>query len=95
MRALSFTTGAMTLSLYAAACGGASSAPPAAAPKPDAPTERRPPPGTHVGTWPDLGASSATPRELPGSRDPFLWERPAAPKPPKAQVPLRLHRPIE
>jgi hypothetical protein len=94
MRALSFTVGAMTLSLIAAACGGASNAP-VAAPEPDPPTEQRPPPGTRVDTWPHLGASWATGVELPGSRDPFLWERPEEPTPPSAQVPLRLHRPIE
>jgi len=95
MRALSFTAGAMTLSLIAVACAHASNAPPAAVPARDPPTEQRPPPGTRVDTWPDLGAWSVTGRELPGSSDPFLWERPEEPKPPSAQVPLRLHRPIE
>ncbi len=83
------------LSLLVVACAHASNGPAAAAPEPAPPTERRPPPGTRVDTWPSLGAWSATKRELPGSRDPFLWERPEEPKPPKAQVPLRLHRPIE
>jgi hypothetical protein len=94
MRALSFTAGAMMLSLIAVACAPASNRP-AEAPERDPPTERRPPPGTRVDTWPSLGAWSATKREMPGIRDPFLWERPEEPKPPKAQVPLRLHRPVE
>ena len=97
MRALSSLTLAVTLSLFAAACAHTSNPPTATAPEPEPATEPRPPPGTRLVAWPDLGAWSGhtTRRELPGSSDPFLWQRPAEPTPPKAQVPLRLHRPID
>jgi hypothetical protein len=100
MRALSFflSLAVLSLSLLALACRHRADTPDAAsgpAPEADASASQRPPPGTRIEEWPELGAWSATRHELPGSRDPFLWERPAAPEPPKAQIPLRLHRPID
>lgn len=102
MRALSFTVAAMMLSLVAAACPHRSDGPDAVTPLADAvtpqaepPPSRRPPPGTRIDAWPEVGVWTTTGIELPGSSDPFLWERPAEPTPPKAQVPLRLHRPTE
>jgi hypothetical protein len=93
MRASSFIAGAVSLSLLATACTHRSERPAAAMPELAPKVERRPPPGTRIDTWPDLGVWSTTGVELPGSSDPFLWEK--ASTPPKAQVPLRLHRPVE
>jgi hypothetical protein len=102
MRAPSLTLplAALSLSLLALACRHRSDPPAAAsatAPERDGAVEQRPPPGTRIETkaWPELGAWSATERELPGSRDLFLWERRATEIPPKAQIPLRLHRPVD
>lgn len=100
MRALSFflSLAALSLSLLALACRHRADTPDAAsapAPEADASASPQPPPGTRIEAWPELGAWSAAERELPGSRDPFLWERPPTPEPPKAQIPLRLHRPID
>jgi hypothetical protein len=94
MRALSFTFVVLSLSLLVPACRHRSETPSSTTPERDAPVKQQPPPGTRVETWPDLGAS-ATRIELPGSRDPFLWESRATSMPPKAQIPHRLHRPVE
>jgi hypothetical protein len=95
MRALSFLAGAMSLSLLVLGCAHRSTIPEVVIPERDPKAERRPPPGTRVDGWPDLGVWSVTGTELPGSRDPFLWEKASAPVPPKAQVPHRLHRPVD
>jgi hypothetical protein len=100
MRALSFflSLAALSLSLLALACRHRSDtldAMTAPAPELDAAASTRPPPGTRIEAWPELRAGSATRGELPGSRDPFLWEHPAPQEPPRAQIPLRLHRPID
>jgi hypothetical protein len=91
MRALSFAAAAVSMSLLVAACSGGSNRHDVVTPDDDAPAERRPPPGTRVDTWPDVAHEPV----MPGSRDPFLWEIRPASTPPQAQVPLRLHRPIE
>lgn len=95
MRALSFTLAVLSLSLLAPACRHRAETPGATAPERDAPVKHTPPPGTRIETWPELGAWMTTDFELPGSSDPFLWERRAASMPPKAQIPHRLHRPVE
>jgi hypothetical protein len=95
MRALSFTLAVLSLSLLAPACRHRSETPGATTPEQEAPVKPHLPPGTRVETWPYLGASSAKGIELPGSRDPFLWEGRATSVPPKAQIPHRLHRPVE
>jgi hypothetical protein len=95
MKARCLLAGALLSGLLVMACSHASSRPVAAPRPPDPPVERRPPPGTRIDTWPDLGVWSMTGKELPGSSDPFLWEKAAALPIPKAQVPLRLHRPVE
>ena len=95
MRALSFTLAALSLSLLAPACRHRAETPGATTPERDAPVKPHPPPGTRIETWPDLGAWMTTGFELPGSCDPFLWEIPATSAPPKAQIPHRLHRPVE
>jgi hypothetical protein len=95
MNARSLLAGIVSSSLLVAGCPHRAALPDPTAPKADRPAPRRPPPGTRIDTWPDLGAWSVTGRELPGSSDLFLWEKATAPVPPKAQVPLRLHRPVE
>jgi hypothetical protein len=95
MNARCFLAVALSSSLLVMACGSRSSRA-VSAPRPAEPAiEHRPPPGTPIDTWPDLGGWSATGKELPGSRDLFLWEKASALPLPKAQVPLRLHRPVE
>lgn len=97
MRAISLplVLAALSLSLLAPACKRRSETPDATTPPREPAVEQRPPPGTRVETWPELGAGPKAGRELPGSRDPFLWERRATEAPPRAQIPLRLHRPFE
>lgn len=95
MNARSLVAAALSSSLLIAGCVHRSAAPAPAAPRRDAPAEQRPPSGTRVETWPDLGAWSVTGRALPGSGDLFPCEKAAADAPPKAQIPLRLHRPVD
>lgn len=95
MWARSFTLVVLSLSLLVPACKRRSETPSPTTPERVAPVKQQPPPGMRVETWPDLGASSTTDLELPGRRDPFLWERRAPSTPPKAQIPHRLHRPVE
>lgn len=96
MRAHSFTVLVLSLSLLVPACRRRSETPSPTTPERDAPRmKQQPPPGSRVETWLDLGASSATDLELPERRDPFLWESRAPSTPPKAQIPHRLHRPVE
>jgi hypothetical protein len=99
MNARALLAGMVSSSLLVVGCAHRAATPDAASPAIEVEVgveaERRPPPGTRIDTWPDLGAWSVTGRELPGSGDIFLWEKAAAPAPPKAQVPLRLHRPVE
>ncbi len=95
MRARSFTLVVLSLSLLVPACKRRSETPSPMTPERVAPVKQQPPPGTRIETWPDLGAWSTTELELPGRRDPFLWERRTPSMPPKAQIPHRLHRPVE
>lgn len=95
MRALSFTLALLSLSLLAPACRHRAEAPSTTTPERDAPVKQNPPPGTRIETWPELGAWMTTGFELPGSSDPFVWDSRATSTPPKAQIPHRLHRPVE
>jgi hypothetical protein len=96
MKARAIVSVALASSLLVGACAHRASVPDVPAPpREERAVEPRPPPGTRIDTWPDLGVWSVTGRELPGSTDLFLWEKAAAPVPPKAQIPLRLHRPVD
>jgi hypothetical protein len=95
MNARSFVALALSSSLLVAGCVPRSGARAAVVIAPDPPVEQRPPPGSRIETWPDLGAWSVTGKALPGSGDLFPWAKAAADAPPKAQIPLRLHRPVD
>lgn len=95
MNARWIVAAALSSSLVVAGCIPRSGARSAAAISRDPPVEQRPPPGSRIETWPDLGAWSVTGKALPGSGDLFPWEKAAADAPPKAQIPLRLHRPVD
>ncbi len=95
MNARTLFAGLVSSSLLVTGCPRPAAAPDVVAPVADPASPRRPPPGVRIDTWPDLGTWPVTARELPGSNDLFLWEAATAPAPPKAQVPLRLHRPVE
>ena len=97
MNARSFLTAALASSLLLVGCVPRSGAPAATALRVhrDPPVEQRPPRGTRIETWPDLGEWSITEKALPGSGDLFPGEKAATDAPPKAQIPLRLHRPVD
>jgi hypothetical protein len=95
MNARWIVAAALSSGLLAVGCVPRVAAPTAPALRHDPPTEQRPPPGTRIESWPDLGAWPVTGPALPGSSDLFPWEKAAADAPPKAQIPLRLHRPVD
>lgn len=95
MNARWIVAAALSSSLVAMGCVPRSGARAASVISSDPPVEQRPPPGTRIETWPDRGAWSVTRKALPGSEDLFPWSKAAADAPPKAQIPLRLHRPVD
>jgi hypothetical protein len=95
VRSLVAATLASSLLIVGCVPRSRAAAPAAAGLRRDPPIEQRPPPGTRIETWPDLGAWSITGQALPGSGDLFPWEKAAADAPPKAQIPHRLHRPVD
>lgn len=95
MKARSLVSAALWSGLFVMGCAHRSTPPTRAAPARDPSLDQRPPPGTRIETWPDLGGWSVTGQELPGSSELFLWEKAAVTASPKAQVPHRLHRPVE
>lgn len=95
MRALSFTLALLSLSLLAPACRHRTATPGTTTPECEAPATPQPPLDTRIETWREVGVEPSTLFELPGSSDPFLWERRAASMLPKAQIPHRLHRPVD